>query len=72
MDICENCALPTTQKKTRPNFDGFAAVHCTYQQIPWNFTQDYLVWVGNLNHCNSRESFALEKKTQFVGQRRAT
>ena len=52
-------------KKTRPNFDGFAAVHCTYQQIPWNFTQDYLVWVGNLNHCNSRESFALEKKNSI-------
>ena len=68
MDICEKCALPSPKKK--PGQTSMASA--TYQQIPWNFTQDYLVWVGNLNHCNSRESFALEKKTQFVGQRRAT
>ena len=37
----------------------------TYQQIPWNFTQDYLVWVGNLNHCNSRESFCSWKKNSI-------
>ena len=36
---------------------------CTYQQIPWNFTQDYLVWVGTSTTAIVGRALLLKKNS---------